>query len=258
MSFLPQAFLSNINSKDGLAKPSRFQVILPIPQYVNSFIEQSFIEQLINLPGNLISDVSSYLRGRNDSDIQSNSTNTSVTRYLSLQCEATELPGKSLQTADVKIYGPIFKVPYQTQYQDINLTFICTNEFFERKLFDRWLEAIMPSDTNNLRFSKGKDTRYLTNVKIIQYDDFVRQIYAVELIDAYPVGIASQQLSWGEENFHRLTVQFTYQKYKTIYSGNYNLTEFVLEVFGAQASKWIDNTTGELVAPVGKLFNKYF
>jgi hypothetical protein len=258
MTFLPQAFLSNINSKDGLAKPSRFQVLLPIPQYINSFIEQSLIEQLINLPGNLISDVTSYLRGRNEADIQSNSTNTSVTRYLSLQCEATELPGRSMQTADVKIYGPIFKVPYQTQYQDINLTFICTNEFFERKLFDRWLEAIMPNDTNNLRFAKGKETRYLTNVKIIQYDDFVRQIYAVELIDAYPIGIASQQLSWGEENFHRLTVQFTFQKYKTIYSGNYNLTEFVLEVFGAQASRWIDSTTGKLVSPVGKLFNKYF
>ena len=31
MAFTPQSFLSNIKSKDGLAKPNRFEVILPIP-----------------------------------------------------------------------------------------------------------------------------------------------------------------------------------------------------------------------------------
>jgi len=38
MSFAPNLFLSNIKAKDGLARPNRFQVILPIPQYINNFI----------------------------------------------------------------------------------------------------------------------------------------------------------------------------------------------------------------------------
>jgi hypothetical protein len=50
----------------------------------------------------------------------------------------------------------------------------------------------MPSDTNNVRYAKGIETRYLTNIKIVQYDDFIKQIFAVELIDAFPIGIASQ------------------------------------------------------------------
>ncbi len=33
------------------------------------------------------------------------------------------------------------------------------------------MEAIHPSDTNNLRFPKGDTTRYMTNIKIIQYDE---------------------------------------------------------------------------------------
>lgn len=254
MAFLPQAFLSNINTKDGLAKPSRFNVVLPIPKYINSFIEQSFFEQILNLPNSIIADVTAHLQGTKN-DEQSRSTNPAISRYLSLQCESAELPGKALITSDVKIYGPTFKVPYQTQYQDINLTFLCTNEFYERKLFDRWIESIHPTDTNNLRYAKGENTRYLTNVKIIQYDDFIRQIYAVELLDAFPIAISPQPLAWSEDGFHRLTIQVAYQKYKVLYNGNYNLTEFALSVFGSKAQRWIDKTTGKLISPVGPLFN---
>jgi hypothetical protein len=160
-----------------------------------------------------------------------------MSRYLALQCENAELPGKTLQTADVKIYGPTFKVPYQTQYGDTNLTFLCTNQFYERKLFDRWMEAIMPSDTNNLRFPKGQTTRYMTNIKIIQYDDFIKQIYAVELIDAFPIAVSPQTLSWADDNFHRLQITFAYQKYRTIYEGTYDLAAAATSLFGSGLSR---------------------
>jgi hypothetical protein len=116
---------------------------------------------------------------------------------------------------------------------------LCTNDFYERKLFDRWIEAIMPTDTNNLRFAKDQDSRYLTNIKIIQYDDFIKQIYAVELIDAFPVSIAAQPLSWSDDNFHRLSVQFAYQKYRTIYEGTYDLKEAAASIFGSFAASSI-------------------
>jgi hypothetical protein len=159
MSFSPNLFLSNVRGKDGLAKPSRYEVILPIPPYVNSSIGNSILEKILNFPNSVFSDVSDAIGsafGRQGAqDEYSRTSNASLSRYLALQCEAAELPGKTL-TADVKVYGPTFKVPYQTQYGDTNLTFLCTNDFYERKLFDRWMEAIMPSDTNNLRFPKGQ------------------------------------------------------------------------------------------------------
>ena len=160
-----------------------------------------------------------------------------MTRYLALQCETAELPGKTLQTEDVKIYGPTFKVPYQTQYAETSLTFLCTNEFYERKLFDRWMEAIMPTDTNNIRFPKGSNSRYLTQITITQFDDLIKQIYAVNLIDAFPIGVAAQPLSWGEEGFHRLTIQFAYQRYETIYEGKYNLGATAASLLGIGAAR---------------------
>ena len=241
MSFSPNLFLSNIRGKDGLAKPSRFEVILPIPPYINQFVGSSVIEKILNFPNSIFTDISDAIGsafGRNgQSDEYSKTSNSSLSRYLALQCEVAELPGKTLQTADVKIYGPTFKVPYQTQYGDTSFTFLCTNDFFERKLFDRWMEAIHPSDTNNLRFPKGQSTRYMCNIKIIQYDEFIKQIYAVELIDAFPIGVAPQALNWGEDGFHRLQVQFAYQKLRVQYEGTYNLAAAATALFGAAGSR---------------------
>ena len=46
MSFSPNLFLSNMSAKDGPAKPSRFEVILPIPPYVNEAVGNSIIEKI--------------------------------------------------------------------------------------------------------------------------------------------------------------------------------------------------------------------
>jgi hypothetical protein len=241
MSFSPNLFLSNVRAKDGLAKPSRFEVVLPIPPYINSFVGNSVIEKILNFPNSIFSDVSDAIAsafGREgEQDEYSKTSNSSMSRYLALQCESAELPGRTLQTADVKIYGPTFKVPYQSQYGDTTLTFLCTNEFYERKLFDRWIEAIHPSDTNNLRYPKGQKSRYLTNIKIIQYDDFIKKIYAVELMDAFPIGVAPQALSWSDDGFHRLSVQIAYQRYRPIYEGSYDLASAATALFGSAFSR---------------------
>jgi len=261
MAFSPESFLANMRAKDGPAKPSRFEVILPIPAYIANFINNNVLEQLLNLPNVAIADVTNAVNsalGNSSREEQSKTSNAAISRYLSLQCETAELPGKTLLTQDARIYGPSFKVPYQVQYNDINLSFICTNDFYERKLFDRWLEAIMPSDTNNLRFPKENATRYMTNIKIIQFDDFIKQIFAIELIDAFPIGIAPQSLSWSEDNFHRLGVQFAYQKYRVIYQGNYDLIGSSLEYFGGKASRLWNARGQELTNATGNLIRNIF
>ena len=246
MSFSPQLFLSNIKAKDGLARPSRYEVILPIPSYIDKFISSSALEKFFNIPNNIIAELTTG-NGRDETK----TSNPALSRYLALQCESAELPGKTLLTQDVKIYGPGFKVPYQTQYTETTLTFVCTNEFYERKLFERWMEAIMPTDTNNLRYSKDEESRYMTNIQIIQYDDFIKKIFIIELLDAFPVSIASQPLSWSEEGFHRVSVQFTYQKYRVVYSGSYDIAAAALALFGAKAATFFDKAGQKVSDTIG-------
>jgi hypothetical protein len=259
MSFSPQIFLSNIKAKDGLAKPSRFEVILPIPKYISDFVQQSALEKLFNLPTTIVENITDSINSviGSGSDPQTKSSNASISRYLALQCESAELPGKSIGTVDAEIYGPTYKVPIRTQYSDTTLSFLCTNEFYERKLFERWLEAIAPSDTNNLRYAKDEKTRYMTNIQIIQYDDFIKKIFVVELLDAFPISIAPQPLSWGEDNFHRLGVQFAYQKYQVKYDGVYDIGAAAAALFGVKASKFFDRAgtsiSNAVVAPISRV-----
>ena len=163
-------------------------------------------------------------------------------------------------TAEAKVYGPTFKVPYQTNYNEITLTFLSTNDFWERKLFDRWIEAIHPSDTNNMRYPKddANKTRYMTPIKIIQYDEFIKQIYAVELIDAYPIGISAQPLSWSEDNFHRLSVQFAYQRYRVIYDGSYDLVAAATSLFGIKLAQFMNKEGNNLNNSIAGTLRKVF
>jgi hypothetical protein len=121
------------------------------------------------------------------------------------------------------------------------------------------MEAIMPTDTNNLRYAKDEKTRYMTNIKIIQYDDFIKRIFIIELIDAFPISIASQPLSWSEEGFHRVSVQFTYQKYRVVYSGSYDIAAAAAALFGVKAARFFDKAgqsiSNSIVAPLaGTIF----
>ena len=230
-----------MRSKDGPAKPSRFEVVIPLPKYIADFVPNNIIENLLNLPNAIFGTVTDAIgSATGQSPVGANST---LSRYLALQCETAELPGRTLMTQEAKIYGPTYKVPYQSQYNEMTLTFLCTNEFWERKLFDRWIEAIMPSDTNNMRYAKDEATRYMTPIKVIQYDDFIKQIYAVELVDAFPIGISAQPLSWSEDGFHRLSVQFAYQRYKPVYTGSYDIAAAAAALFGVGLSK---------ISPFGK------
>ena len=241
MSFSPNLFLLHMCSKVGPAKPSRFEVVIPLPKYISDFVPNNIIENLLNLPNAIFGTVTDAIGSAvGQSPVGANST---LSRYLALQCETAELPGRTLMTHEAKVYGPTYKVPYQSQYNEMTLTFLCTNEFWERKLFDRWIEAIMPSDTNNMRYAKDEATRYMTPIKVIQYDDFIKQIYAVELVDAFPIGISAQPLSWSEDGFHRLSVQFAYQRYKPVYTGSYDIAAAAAALFGVGLNK---------ISPFGK------
>jgi hypothetical protein len=138
---------------------------------------------------------------------------------LSLLCEAAEMPGKSFATEAVKIYGPVYHVPYLATYQNITLTFINTNSHKEKLFFDLWMNSIISPSTNNVRFPKGNDSGYLSRIEVAQYSSdssYESEIYKVKLIDAFPTSIAPQQLSWADDAFQRMSVSFLYQTYEIV------------------------------------------
>jgi hypothetical protein len=133
-----------------------------------------------------------------------------IQQDLMFLCEAAELPGRGFMSTDIRYYGPNFKAPYQTVYEDLNLTFICRDQFKERKFFDDWLDYINPVRSFNFTY---KDN-YTTQIRLHQFSEIENKAtYSFTFEKAYPILVSPQPATWADDNFHRLTVSFTYWRW---------------------------------------------
>ena len=132
---------------------------------------------------------------------------------LSYLCETAEMPGRGFQNIDMRYYGPSFKLPFQSVYEDINLTFLCRSESFEREFFDNWMELINPSNTFDFNYRD----QYRADVDIFKISDYsdgsidgAKATYSFSLLNAFPILVNPQPVTWADDQFLRLGVSFTY------------------------------------------------
>ena len=173
---------------------------------------------------------------------------TAFMRDFTYLCESAEFPGRGFMNADVKGYhGPDFKVPYQTEYQETAMSFICRAESYERQFFDDWMEIINPTSTFDFSY---KDD-YVCEIEMFQFaeggrrtttepgredtfpspttNEFTEPLatYAWTFHNAYPVLVNPQPVTWADDNFQRLAVNFTFTKWtrknRDPKSGTYSL-----------------------------------
>jgi hypothetical protein len=189
--------------KTGIARPHRFDVNIPIPLILIQY--------------------------RN------------IAQQLTLRCESANIPGRTLATADQKIYNITEKFPYQTTYNDMEMTFIVSNDMTEKQFFDAWVEFINPSTNFNFKY-KGD---YATSITISQYDDTNTLSYQIELIDAYPISVNQLDLNWNADGYHKLTVTFAYTYWKNTNLVN-TLQNIATEGIGGAVSQFTGGLGGSL------------
>lgn len=151
-------------------------------------------------------------------------------RQFTYLCEAAEMPGRGFVNADVRYYGSNQKFPVKTQYEDTTMTFLCRSESYERQFFDDWMESINP--TNSFDFNYRKD--YETQIEIMQFAEYgaasqvagpnaglsqsnaqyPKETYRITLLNAYPLLINPQPMTWADDQFQRLAVTFTYNRWR--------------------------------------------
>ena len=150
-----------------------------------------------------------------------------ATYDLRFQCETTELPGYSVNAIDNRYYGvpePIAASP--TAFGDITLTFICAGDMWEKKLFDRWINGVIPINNYNPRY---KDEYISSQIEICQFDGVAtsdnpatqtsQKTYSAILFSAFPISIGTLALNWGGDDIHRFPVTFRYDYWLP---GNFN------------------------------------
>ena len=194
-----------------LARPSRFDVTIPVP--------------IVLLPF------------RN------------VGKQLSLRCETAQLPSRTFATAEQRFgSNPIEKYPYQPQYNDLDLTFLVSDDMSEKVFFDSWLELINPSLTFNFKYKSD----YAVNMQVNQYDVTNNKSYSINLIDAYPISVNQLDLDWANTEYHKLTVVFayTYWQNNSVQAIGSSLLQTILsEVTAGISELGLPNPTPDVALP---------
>ena len=113
--------------------------------------------------------------------------------FLGERCIECSLPDRSIMTSDQRYNGPVFRNPYNVlTASDFPMTFICSEDMYERDFFEFWISEIY-DENYNLRY---RDTFEAPLFKVAQLSAKNEPMYVVEFIEAWPVSISASTLSY--------------------------------------------------------------
>ena len=183
---------SLISKKGGLAKGNRFNVIFTPPK-----------QTLLNF--DLESIISSAISGNFSAKNLINNP-----RDISMLCDSVSIPGKQISTIDYQAQKQAIKIPYGTLHDDVSLTFLLTNDYYMKSMFDQWINNIVNTDTYGVAYKKD----IVTDVIIQQLDEQNTPIYGVKLEGAFPTTMNEIVLSnESTDTIQKLNVSFSYDRY---------------------------------------------
>ena len=188
-----------ISKKGGLAMQNRFQIFFtpPTANSVRSLLNQDI--------GSLIGDLAkNAISGGSPKNLIPDP------RDISILCESVSLPGRQITTIDYTAERQAIKIPYSIINEDISMTFILTNDYYIKKMFDAWSTGIF--DVEKYRAGYKKD--FVTDIVIQQLNQQNIPIYSVRLEGAFPVTIGAINLDNNSENtIQKMTVTLSYENY---------------------------------------------
>jgi len=181
------------SKRGGVARANRFAIFMTPPS-----------QSLLNL--DLQGALSSALSGGFDPASLLNDP-----RDLAMLCESCSLPGLELTTLDYQTISFPIKLPNGYNAPDVEFSFLLTNDYYVRKMFDNWLNLIMPRETYKVAY---RDT-YATDIIIQQLNEKNVPVYGMRLENAFPVSQSSIELNQtSADTLQKLNVTFTYENMK--------------------------------------------
>ncbi len=190
---------STIAKKGGLAMQNRFQIFFtpPTANSVKNLMNQS-IKSLI---GDLAKNA---LQGAPAKNLLPDP------RDVSMLCEAVSFPGRQITTIDYIADRQGIKVPYSVINEDISMTFLLTNDYYIKRMFDTWTSGIF--DMEKYRAGYKKD--FVTDIVIQQLNQDNVPVYSVKLENAFPTTVSAINLDNNSENtVQKLTVTMSYENF---------------------------------------------
>ena len=190
---------ATIAKKGGVAMQNRFQVFFT-PPTANS------VKSLINSdPKVLVGDIAKNA-------ISGGSIRNMIPdpRDISILCESVNLPGRQITTIDYTAEKQAIKIPYGAINEDVTMSFILTNDYFMKKLFDSWQSGVFDMQ----RYRAGYKKDFTTDIIIQQLNQQNIPVYGVKLENAFPVTVSSINMDNNSENtIQKMSVTLSYDNY---------------------------------------------
>jgi len=181
-----------VGKRQGLAKTNRFLTIFTPPT-----------QALVNM--NPLDIVGRFANGTFNAR-----SLVSDPRDIAFLCESTQIPGRSLNTLDYSAERETIKMPNGYIDDDVTMTFLLTNDYYMKDMFETWMSSIVDTENYTLGYKKN----YQTDIVIQQLNVADNNVYAVRLINAYPIAIAAIDLNNEAENgIQKVQITFAYDRY---------------------------------------------
>ena len=180
---------STIGKRGGVAKQNRFRVIFTPPQgsllsgagIVGALISGGGLKSMINDP-----------------------------RDISMLCENVTIPGRQITTLDYTAEKQAVKIPYSFINEDVTCTFLLTNDYYMKTMFDNWMEQVFDDKKFTAKFKKD----FTSDVVIQQLNSKDVPVYGVRLENAFPTTVAGITLDNNSESaVQKINVTFSYDNY---------------------------------------------
>ena len=133
---------------------------------------------------------------------------------LNIMCESAVLAGRNVQSLLDRQYGLNREVAYNgPTYNPITLSFLCTKDYTEKRIFDRWNNMIVD-------ISNGYDVAYYQNyigiMKVSALDSHGEKAFTTTYREAWPKTVSAIELNHTTQNAAvRMTVEMSYAYWET-------------------------------------------
>tara|TARA_Y100000593_G_C4308054_1_gene336810 strand:+ start:400 stop:936 length:537 start_codon:yes stop_codon:yes gene_type:complete len=166
-------FISEVQARGGLARPTKYQIIM-----TKSVIEPN---------GNRLPP-----------------PNT-------LFCHAASLPGRTIEAGTYDVgYGQEYQAPLKNTMEPVDFSFYITNKsWYERTYFETWMENVVGLDSQYVSYKED----YVADIVIRCFDERHNNNYGVVLKNAFPLSINELELSGESHEPLSVTVNIAYDRW---------------------------------------------
>jgi len=193
--------LATIAEGEGFARPSRFMVDFILPRGVKTEFVRLGLEN----------------ETKRSTLIGQLTEGNKIQRGLRAYVDSVDMPGRNLDTVDLKIYGPKRQIVNGHSFSgEITMSVYCDKYLRQRSFFEMWQKAAFDQGTNNVHFYD----EYTGGLRIYQLGAFAgnqdrdRIAYGVELFECFPKTISAVSYGHGQtDEIQKISVTLAFRNW---------------------------------------------